>query len=250
MSQQVKVEDEIVFAGGADYSANVKGHFMPKKVILHDHFLADHSEQDWVEEETNGGTATQTAANGGTVVLAAGATADDDCIEFSHAAQWSGSKNCVMEARVHMDAITAIGVNIGWADADMSTNDQICYELTGVALTDARVTDGAAFVFDTDGTTNVWYCCAVKADAEGTPATFTGKTNGATTAPVASTYATFRVALNTDGDATFYYNGECVGHQATAVTAATLQCPYVGLIARENAAKNVTIDRITCWQDE
>jgi len=250
MSQQVRVEQDLVFAGKAEYTPNVKGNMMMEKVYFHDHFLSALAYSSWVEEETNGGTATQTAANGGTVVLTAGATADDDCVEFSHAAQWSGAKNCVMEARLKLTGITAIGVNVGWLDADMSSNDKIGFELTGVALVNARGADGAAFVFDTDGDTDVWYCCAVKAATEKTPATFTGKTNGATTAPVAGTYATFRVALNTAGDATYYYNGECVGHQAAVVTAATLQCPYVALIARENAAKTVTVDRITCWQDE
>jgi hypothetical protein len=117
---------------------------------------------------------------------------------------------------------------------------------------DARGTNGAAFVFDTDGTTDVWYCCAVNADTEGTPATFTGSTYGATTAPVADTYANMRVELNSDGDATFYYNGEPVGFQAECLAHAStdLLTPYVAVIAREGAAKVLTIDRITCWQDE
>ena len=251
MSQQVRVERDLVFAGRADSTANIKGNPMPEKVILHDHFIADPSEQDWVEEESNGGTIAQSAANGGEVTLTLSGT-NDDVAEFSHAAQWSAAKNCVMEARVKVDDITNVGINIGWVDADMSTNDQICFEITGGAATlvNGRVSDGAAFVFDTDGNSDVWYVAATKADAEGTPATLKGSTNGVTTAPVNATYVNFRVALNTDGDATFYYNGEAVGFLPTAVTVATLQCPYIGYIAREGAAKVATSHRITCWQDE
>ncbi len=249
MSQQVRVEQDIVFAGRAAYTANIKGNPMPEKVILHDHFIAAPSEQDWVEEGTNGGTIAQAAANGGTVTLTLGG-ANDDVAEFSHAAQWSAAKNAVVEARVKIDDITNVGVNIGWIDADMSTNDQIGFEITGTALVNARATDGAVFVFDTDGSNDVWYVAATKANTEGTPATFTGQTNGATTAPVNGAYANLRVELNSDGDATFYYNGEAVGFLPTAVTVATLQCPYVANIAREGTAKVATIDRITCWQDE
>ncbi len=251
MPMQVKAFDKFEALRQANNRANFAGNFMEEKVRLHDHFIAAPSEQDWVEEATNGATIAQAAADGGTVTITLGGT-DNDVGEFSHAAQWSAAKNCVMEARVKVDAITTVGLNIGWVDADMSTNDQMCYEIAAGAATlvNARVSDGAAFVFDTDGLTDVWYTAAVKADAEGTPATFTGNTNGATTAPEVATYANFRVKLDSDGDAFFFYNGEMVGYQATAVTVATLQCPYVAIIARTGAVRVATVDRITCWQDE
>jgi len=250
MSQQVRIARDLVFAGYANQSANIKGNAMMEKVYLHDHFIADPDEQDWVEEASNGSTIAQAAANGGTVTITTGGT-DDDVGEFSHAAQWSGSKNCVMEARVKVDDITTVGLNVGWIDADMSANDQICYELDGTnALVNARGSDGAAFVFDTDAGTDVWYCAAVKSDTEGTPVTLAGGTYGATTAPVNNTYANFRVALDTSGNATFYYNGEAVGYLPECCTAATLMCPYVAIVARDGVARVATIDRITCWQDE
>ena len=249
--QQVKVNRELIFTGTGNNQQNVTGNMMMEKVYFHDHFIADADESDWVEEDTNGCTTSHSAANGGATLLTLGAT-NDDCGEFSHTAQWSAAKNCVMEARVHTDIITDIGLNIGWVDADMSTNDQICFEITAAAATlvNARVTDGAAFVFDTDGSVDVWYCAASKADTEGTPAVFSGSTYGATTAPVASTFATFRVALDTDGDATFFYNGSPVGYLPACTTAASLLTPYVAVISRTTEAKVVTVDRITCWQDE
>ena len=204
----------------------------------------------WVES-TQGSTIAHGVALGGVTTITTSGT-DDDCGELTHDAMWSAAKNCVMEARIKVSAITAVGINVGWVDAVHNTNDQINFELTGVALVDARVTDGAAFVFDTDGTTDVWYCAACDSDTEGTPATFTGSFYGATTAPVANTYANMRVSLNSDGDATFFYNGEAVGFQAECISplSTDLLTPYVAVIAREGAAKVLTIDRITCWQDE
>lgn len=251
MGQQVRVFRDLEFLGSAAHTGNVKGNMMMEKVYFHDHFIADADESDWVEEDTNGCTTSHSAANGGATLLTLGAT-NDDVGEFSHTAQWSAAKNCIMEARVHTDIITDIGLNVGWVDADMSTDNNMCFEITAAAATlvNARVTDGAAFVFDTDGSVDVWYCAAVKADTEGTPATFGGGTYGATTAPVASTFATFRVALDTLGNATFYYNGEAVGYLPTCITTSSLLTPYVAVISRTTEAKVVTVDRITMWQDE
>lgn len=250
MGQQVNVYRELKFQGSANYNANITGNPMYDKVFFHDHFIADPSEKDWVESESYGGTITQSAANGGTVLITLGGS-NDDSGEFSHAAQWSGAKNCVMEARVKIDNIATVGVNIGWVSVVEGADNQISFELdSGDDLVNDRAPDGAAFVFDTDAGTDVWYCAACKSNAELTPITFSGATHGATTVPENGTYATFRVALDTSGNATFFYNGEPVGYLASAVTAATLQCPLVSAIGRDGNARVITIDRITCWQDE
>ena len=244
--QEVYATREMGVKGHANDIPNFSGNFMPEKVILHDHFIADADENDWVEEDTNGCTTTHSAANGGATILTLGAV-DDDCGEFSHTAQWSAAKNCVMEARVHVTVITLVGINVGWVSADMSTDDTIAFQLTAGAATLATgpTNDGAAFVFDTDGTPDVWYCAATKATVDGTPVAATG-----TRAPVASTFQNLRVALNSDGDATFYFNGIAVGFLPTCITAATLLTPYCAVISRTTGAKVLTIDRVTCWQDE
>jgi len=246
MPQQVKVFRDLEFLGNASYNPNIKGYPMYDKVFFTDHFIADADESDWVEEDTNGCTTTHSAANGGLTILTLGAI-NDDVGEFSHTAQWSASKNCVMEARVHSDIITLVGINVGWVSADMSTNDTIAFSITAGAATLATgpTNDGAAFVFDTDGTPDVWYCAATKATVDGTPVAATG-----TRAPVASTFQNLRVALNSDGDATFYFNGEAVGFLETCITAATLLTPYCAIISRTTGARVLSIDRITCWQDE
>lgn len=244
--QEVKVNRSMDFVGAANEESNIGGLPMYKKVFFHDHFIADADESDWVEEDTNGCTTSHSAANGGATILTLGTTLDD-CGEFSHTAQWSATKNCVMEARVHVDVITLVGINVGWVSADMSTNDTIAFEITtgAATLSNGPTNDGAAFVFDTLGTPDVWYCAATKATVDGTPVAATG-----TRAPVAGTFQNLRVALNSDGDATFYFNGTPVGFLPTCITAATLLTPYCAVISRTTAARVLTIDRITCWQDE
>ncbi len=250
MSQKVEVQGAgsadrgLIFSGAAAIQANVVGNFMPERVILHDHFIADYSEQDWVAEATNGSTIAQAVANGGTVTIVTGGSVDD-CGEFSHAVQWSGAKNCVMEARINVSNITSVGINVGWIDADLSTNDQIGFELTGTALVNARANEGAVFVFDTDGDTDVWYVAATDSGNEGTPVVLQPSV-----APVNSTYENLRVTIDTDGNARFYRNGKTVGFLGTAITAAGLLTPYVAIIDRAGSARTLTIDRITCWQDE
>ena len=164
--------------------------------------------------------------------------------EFSHAVQWSGTKNCTMEARIHVDDITAVGINVGWIDADRSTDNEIGFEITGVVLVNARANEGAVFVFDTDGDTDVWYVAATDSGTEGTPVAARGAL-----VPVNSTYANLRVKIDSSGNATFYRNGVSVGYLPGAITGSGLLTPYVALIAR-GGARTLTIDRIDCWQDE
>lgn len=248
--QQYVVSKEIKLQGYANYNRNVRGDFMPRRVIFDEHFIFDPSEVDWVEGESYGGTIAWAAPH--TVTLTTGAVQYDEA-ELSHASTWNGTKNGAMEARVKIDTNTNVAINVGFVDVTRHTSvadNQLCFELTGVALVDSRVANGCAFCFDTDGSTDVWYMVATKASNEGTPvAVLDG--SGTAVAPVDDTYATFKVAINTDGDVTYYYNGSPVGFQQTAVTASTAMLPYVSVMSQSTStARVLTVDRITCWQDE
>ena len=249
MPQQLPIYRELDFKGHASYNKNIMGYPMYDKVFFHDHFIADADENDWVEGASYGCTTTHSAANGGATILTLGAVLSD-CGELSHTAQWSGTKNCVMEARIHSDIITLVGINVGWVSAAMGGDNVIAFQITGGAatLSTGPTNDGAAFVFDTAGSVDVWYCAATKATVDGTPVAATG-----TRAPVASTFQNLRVALTKNGtnaDATFYFNGEAVGFLPSCITLGTLLTPYCAIISRATAARVFTIDRITCWQDE
>jgi hypothetical protein len=242
MSQQVKVDRDLIFQGAAEYSQNIVGNPFTTRVCFDENFFFPCDEHDWVEEETNGGTIAWAAPHSETLTTGG---ANDDVAEFSHASTWTGSRNAMMQARINLTSIADVGVNVGFVDADMSTDDQICFEISAGAATlvNARGNEGACFVYDTDGNPDYWYMCAVDSGTEGTPVSLG-------VAPVAATYAWFGVKVDTSGNVTYYYNFKPVGFQAAAVTASTALLPYVSVIARTTAAKVVTVDRIICWQDE
>jgi hypothetical protein len=101
-------------------------------------------------------------------------------------------------------------------------------------------------VFDTDETTDYFWIVNTKNNTEGgniLPVTAPGYV------PVADTYVTLRVAIDTSGNANYFINGNCVGSKKNALTAATALCPYVSAINRAGAALVVTVDYIACWQD-
>ena len=254
--QQVKVFRDLEFLGNASYNKNIMGYPMSDKVVFDDHFVADCDENDWVET-VYGATIAHGPGLGGVTTITGGGAAND-CGELTHDAMWSAAKNCVIQVRLKVSVITEIAIAVGWADARHNVNNEIAFELdSSNALVDVRATDGAAFVFDTDAGTDVWYCAAVDGDAEGTPVAATG-----TRVPVADTYCYLRVALNSDGDATFYFANDLstagspqnlvqVGLLPACLSPAItdLMTPYVGFIAHTSATV-LTVDRITMWQDE
>ncbi len=255
MSQHVTVEQGgakgrgLEFRGVANQKRNIYGIPMLAKVYIDDHFLTGTtSYMGWLERETDGGTIAAGTGMGGTITITTDGS-DDGCAEFYRVAHFSAYKNCGMEARIKLNTITFAGINVGFVDAVHAVDNQINYEITAGAATlvDARATNGAAFVFDTDGTPDVWRCCAVKADAEGTPIAAIG-----TLAPVADTYANLRVQLDSSGNATFYYNGTAVGYlpACLAYSSTDMLTPYIGFIERSASARILTVDRVTVWQDE
>lgn len=247
MGQQVRVDRVLKIGGYANTVPNIEGVLMSKGVYLDDHFT-DAAITVWSQEEDNGGTIAYSAVLGGAVTMTTDGS-DNGCAELYGPVIWSASKNCGMEAKIKLNTITLAGINVGFVDGYHNTNDQINFEITAGAATlvNARATNGAAFVFDTDGTPDVWYCAAVNADTEGTPVAAIG-----TLAPVANTYARLRVQLDTAGNATFYYNGVAVGYLpgCLAYASTDLLTPYIGFIERSASARILTVDRLTVWQDD
>jgi hypothetical protein len=98
-----------------------------------------------------------------------------------------------------------------------------------------NATNAAGFMYDTRMSTKTWWV--------------TGKASGSanlntTFAPVADTWATFRVVLNSVGVATFYYNGNQVGTVTGAVTATTPLTPVLCLGTFTAASVTADVDYI------
>ena len=126
----------------------------------------------------------------------------------------------------------------GWTDT-VSIENPI--ELSGVTIT-ANATDAVGFVYDTAATTDVIYIQGVKAGAATALKAATNPVTGGTYTPVAGTYDEYRIEVNTDGDASFFINGEYVGTVEDAVTTSVLLTPTALVETRTTAASTVYVD--------
>ena len=117
---------------------------------------------------------------------------------------------------------------IGMSDA---TTDELPIQVSATdAQTDAA-SDGAGFCY-TGGGTASWKACAVIADTSRTPVVCN---QGGATTPVLTTFQTFRIAFNADGDADFYIDGLWQANIQLAVTPGTLMNQYLAFLSGTTA---------------
>lgn len=153
-----------------------------------------------------------------------------------------GDLNALMVARIQVDAITSVKIEVGFGD-DI---DDAGY-VNALDTPSATADDAAVFVFDTDATVDEWHTFYVA--AAGTPvATALG------VAPVAATYETFLVALEGSGGRflRFDANERLIydsGWIASVITATDLLTPWLFVQARAGSADRIlTADYMACWQ--
>lgn len=251
MSQQVRVERDLVFAGYAATTPNIKGPMMSELKIF-DAIFTDDAHGDWAERESQGVTIAHSAVDGGAMTMTGDNAAEDDCGELSHTAQWSAASNCGVEIKAKMSTASGMCVALGLVDVREAADGHIAGELDSSAdLRDPTNTgDAALMIFDTDAP-DYWYCACINNDGIGTAVVTVGSL-----VPVADTYFRVRVQTDDSGNVTFYYNGVAVGYrgyvvdsEGVAYGAGNLLTPYVGFITRTQAASIVTVSRITTWQD-
>jgi len=239
MTQRINVERKLNFRGSAESNPNVFGNIWNDKVIYFDDFLGDVLRDEWTPSGNNGGTEAITAGTGGTVTLTTTSTSEDRSI-LAGGLNWYPAQNPAFFARVQVDNIATVGINIGLTDAVTEANDHLAFEISTATIVDT-CTDGVSWVFDTDATAKYWHYCNTKDSTQG------GTSYGV--APVNATYAVLGVSIDSDGNATFWYNGQQVGYKASAVTSTTPLCPFMGVIARTSAARILTVDYVALFQD-
>jgi hypothetical protein len=214
----------------------------PEKVAFFDDFLGDVIADQWdLQEGTDSATGSAAILAGGIGGVLRVTTGDAgtglaaDMEQLTQALQWQASNgNLVMEVRAKLSAITVCYVFIGFTDLAASLEAPI--ESAGSANTlTSNASNAVGFMFDTRMTDDNWWLVGVKADVDATH-----QDVGA--APVADTYATFRVEVDTDGVATFYYNGTQVGTaMAAAITATTDLTPTIN-VSKTATAASMTMD--------
>jgi len=246
MSRTQRVGRSLDFVGNANDATsryNISGNLNLDKATLDADFLKAGDAADVATSVGNGGVVAVEAIANGALRLTASTGADDNCVEANFPFIWYCAQEPSLRMRVKVDAITTVGIAIGWFDNLINTNDQIKCEISGTTVTDRGSTpDLAGFVFDTDQTTDSWYFVNSKAGSQ-------AGTILSGVAPVAATYEVFQIDLDSSGNATYWRNHAYVGRKASAVTAATALGPYAGLIVRASAERNLDIDYVKVWQN-
>lgn len=175
-----------------------------------------------------GGVLRLTTGDAGT-----GYAADAEQITQNHLMWQASEGRLVIEAKFLLSQITESYAFIGFTDT-IALEAPITSAGSGDTLT-TNASDAVGFMFDTRMTTDNWWLTGVKADADAT-----AQNSGF--APVAATYQTLRVEVNSSGHATFYRNGIQVGTlMSNALTAAADLTP-IFTVSKLSTATSITAD--------
>lgn len=224
----------------------IRGDVNFSRVHFMDDFLVDTLNGDnWAESVGNGGVAAAIVAGANGLVALAVNTVDNDCAEEYGPAVWYGQQECVIECRLKVNAITEVAFNMGFVNAASATNDMIAYMVSGTTVSDGtNVTDGAAFCFDTDATTDRYYICGTK-DTNSVQ----GILAAAGFVPVANTFEVLKIMIDSAGNAHFFRNGVTVGSVIAALTPTVALRPYFALKNNNNTGRTLTVDYVRCSQN-
>ena len=215
----------------------------PRHVVLFDDFVGDTVTGDYWTFTEGTDSATSAAAIlaggiGGVLRLTTGDAGTGyaaDAEQMTSALQWQASNGgLTFQTRLKLSAITTCQCFLGFTD-DASTLEIPIDSAASANTITTTATDAVGFFFDTDMTADTWWIAGV---AGGTDATH----QNTGFAPVADTYATFRIEVGTDGSANFFYNNAPVGTTMSgAVTAATDLTPVI-TVSKLSVTASMTCD--------
>jgi len=232
----------IRFKGGADYDLNMKGNLNPHKLFREWNF------KELALDETNqytkfvDTTSAVALANGG-ITLTTAATDTKTCSYGFGGLYVRCAKKPVLEFKFQIDDIANVAIDAVLTDAKEEATGLLPFLIDGTTITDTA-TDAVGFCFDTAQTTDRYYIVNTK---NGTQA---GTLLTAVQAPwAAATDIRVRVALDTSGNAHFYYNGVNVGYKPNAVTSTVSLVPYFGIRNRNASAHIATLRYVRLWED-
>ena len=185
-----------------------------------DDFLGDTINTDnYAVLADTGGTAYAINLQGGGVIRGIGDGTNGDLTNIFGPAIWLPSSGgpLTLEIRANWRTSVADGENFfGFSDA--STDENPLLVSTTDVLTSAA-SNAAGFVYTGAGTAN-WKAVSVNADSDGTVVAC--NQTGVVTTPVVGTWQTFKIVINTDGDADFYIDGVWQAREDLAVATGTL----------------------------
>lgn len=213
----------------------------PSKVVFFDDFLGDVILDQWnLVEGTDSATSDAAILAGGIGGVLRITTGDAgtglaaDMPQLTQALQWQASNGgLTFQARMKLSAITTCYAFIGFTD--LVTLEAPIISAASADTFTTNATDAVGFMFDTRMTTDTWWLTGVANDVDATM-------QNSGFAPVADTYATFRIEVSATGVATFFYNGKQVGTAMTgALTAATDLTPTIA-VGKTSVAASMSAD--------
>lgn len=179
---------------------------------------------------------------GGVITLVSGNVGDgctNDCSQLVLSVPFQADSGAlVFEVRLHIDAaITTATVHAGFTDIT-SEDEEPGSISTGTITTNA--TNGVFFVYDTDATTDEWFCIGVDGGTDATGNAATG------VAPTADTYQVLRIEIDADGEtARCYIDGVLkISLTAAATNASVNLYAIVGVLATTTTSRTVDVDYI------
>ena len=200
----------------------------------------------WAAETANGGVTPAIVVGANGLVNIATTANNLDVTEVYGQKIWYPRQGLTFEARLNLAAITTINVAFGLVDEASKTDDMTAFFVAagGGPTVKTGITDAACFVFDTAMTTAKWVAATSIAAAAAQGGTITSAV-----APAGGTFETFRIHIDTLGNATFWRNGLRERTIAAAVTNTAALRPYLAVATRTTAAKKIYVDYVECWQD-
>ena len=168
-------------------------------------------------------------------------TADNGYSALSRELNFQGQLNCVMAARIKVDDIAAVKMEIGFTDAHDDAG-----AVNTLASYSTTATDWVGWIFDTDDTA-YWQATGVDSNTEATKIV-------PSIAPVADTYETLIVAL--EDTTAHFYRLDANGYQtyrsapmADACSKDVSLTPWIFVQSREASdSKTLTVDYVKAWQ--
>ncbi len=241
MSQDVRVDRKLQFRGVADNGVNVKGNFDPEKLM--DAYEFHELALDNTNKYTPYLDTTSTVALGsGGVLLTTAATDTKTCTQTQGGIWWYPAKNPVVEFKFKLDVITNAAIFAGFSDAVSEASGLLPFGIVTATLTDTA-TDAVGFLRDTRQTLAYFNLVNTKNNTEA----FTQLSSARV--PVADTYLTLRTAVDSSGNARFYWNGTQVGYKASAVSTTVPLIPFFGIRNNNASAHIATLRYVRVWED-
>lgn len=222
-----------------------------KKVRLFDDFLGDVITDQWnvVEgADTSTSDAAIVSGIGGMLRMTTGdsstLTYAGNGIQITQGAfyNWKAENGGLrMEARIKLDAITTVAFFVGFTD--LGTFEAPVESAGSADTITTNATDAVGFMFDTRmSTDNIWLV-GVKNDVDAT-----AQNSGV--APVAATYITLTIEVDSAGIARFYINGRPVGTaMSAAITTTAALTPTIAATSLVTATRALDVDYIEVEMD-